>query len=464
MVLGYTSELGTSIEGYTIQATDYVTGPFTSNWIDPIGQYPRAGNCVPWGANVRDEVCNHGRRIVHWPAHLCQPNGALWGGNVTDCIQWDNGGVPYCPLAEGANISVEYVSDQFQQKCTYDQLPSDRLFTNYYDSYFQSSVIDGARTQYCNDWHNIDTPECIARLTVEGTYTEKVLEACLELANDQEHVAHQWPMMEENINGLNCKDAIIIATKTQNPITTTVGSGRINEYCRDTQVVGDVAQVKGAFDPACSCVNMLNTSQDCAPYHNACRQSLDAGRMDGPGCPAACAEKMRLADMFSTANTDTFVSQVKHYFDTQFAGPYCYTNSCAGGNKNVFMETIQAGCNMNVQLCLVDAEKSVLNDSTITATCKEDMGIQDTSGCVYSEWAWTPCVSNNKTGTRTVIHQPIGQLCDNLATVSVCGGTTTGEITGGTPVSGSKSQGKNFWIIIGIMIAIMLVLLGFVVF
>ena len=94
------------------------------------------------------------------------------------------------------------------------------------------------------------------------------------------------------------------------------------------------------------------------------------------------------------------------------------------------------------------------------------MNIQDPTGCIYSEWTWTPCVSNNKTGTRTVIHQPRGQYCDQLATVSFCGGTTTSGITPSvTPTTGTKSsQGKNFWIIIGIMIAIILILLGFVVF
>jgi hypothetical protein len=468
MVEGYTPEIGTILEKYNISPTSFVIGPYVSKWIDPIGQSPREGNFVRDAGNFSEEACNHGRRIVKWPGKGVWHRGLH--GNVTDCIQWDNGGIPYCPAAQGANISVQYNSHELPQKCTYDKLPRTELFSGNYDKYFDASELERAKDNYCGTWQNITTPECEVRLKTKGVYQQTVVRACLEMLDGQNHVAHKYPLLSETINGVSCRDAIIDNFKVDPSFASTiVSSGRIAEYCNDANVDGDTAQVKGTFDPDCSCVNMLKPALNCGIYANACQDVIDAGQFYGPGCPAGCAEKIKRDKMLNPATPSDFVAQVKNFFDNSVGGPYCFSEACAAGHKPAYMESIQAACDMNIQACFIEAENSTLDQSSMSLSCQQSMNIQDNTGCEYSSWNWTPCVNNSKTGTRSVTHKPTGKDCDDIATTAVCGdpgGGTGGGGTGGggTGGGGTGGGGKSFWIIIGFMIAIMLFLSGFLIF
>jgi hypothetical protein len=460
MVSGYTRDIGASLEKYNISPTSFAIGPYVSKWIDPIGQSPREGNWVWDGGNFSNEACNNGRRIVKWPGrpkwHHLAP------GNVTDCIQWDNNGIPYCPSAQGATISVQYHQNELPQQCTYDKLPRTQLFNGYYDRYFDDDEIERAKDNYCGVWQNITTPECEERLTEQGIYKQTVVRACLEMLDDQNHVAHNYPLLSETINGVSCRDAIIDNFKVDPSFASAiVSTGRIAEYCNDTNVAGDTAQVKGTFDPDCSCVNILNQNLDCTPYTTQCQAVIDSGKFYGPGCPAGCAEKMKRDAMLNPATPDDFIAQVKNFFDSSVGGPYCFSEACGGGHKPAYMETVQATCDMNINACFINAEKSTLDQSTMTLSCQESMNIKDNSGCEYSSWDWTPCVKNSRTGTRTATHIPTGKSCDDIATTEVCGDTgDTGDTGGG---GGDGGGAKTFWIVIGIMIAIM-ILFGFLIF
>jgi hypothetical protein len=476
MVKGYTPEIGVELEGYNIQPTLYVNGPFLSQWINPIGQSPKEGNWVHAGGNFAQEACNNGRRIVKWPGTFKWHRAAM--GNVTDCIQWDNNGIPYCPEAPGATISVNYHEHELQQQCTYDKLPRDKLFTGYYDKYFDNTVLETAKDDYCSQWQNIGDSECIKRLENKKIYKQQVVDVCLENVPGQTHVAHQWPLMEEVIGTTSCKNAIITSVKNL-PNAAITASGRITEYCNDSQVAGDTLKVKGIFDPACSCVNMLNPNLDCTPYSAACQPGVAAGIFDVPGCPAGCVEKIKRDQMFSTAATDPFVAQVKNFFDTSVGGPYCFSQSCQAGNKDVFLTSTYSGCNMNIQACFINAVGNKLDNSSITPSCQMDMNITDTTECEYSSWEWSPCVNNSQTGTRKMTHQPSGQICDKLATTQYCGDTnaTGGDdgnnhqsgsgVTpdGGVPGSPPSRFGiGNFWLIVGLILAVILISFGVVVF
>jgi hypothetical protein len=336
-----------------------------------------------------------------------------------NCLNWDGNGVKYCPEVQGSKPVVQFNQGDAKQRCTYDTIPRQAIFDTTLDKYFEPADVEAMKKAYCDIAENVTTSECKDYL--DTNYDSKYVYACLGLLNGQQAPAlHVYPWADD----AGCKSAIIAYYKSGGFGGQTVAAGQIDAYCKDKTVSGDTNKTKGFFDPACSCVNMLDTdlSTKCAEFTTACNQVINAKQNYGPGCPAGCAERMKLDKAFESASTDNFVSQVKTFFDSAGGGKYCYTEACSGGRKEILMEFKPETCDGNIQACFIQVgNQSEINNSTINASCQQDMNITDNSGCQYDAFVYGNCVDNVQLGTRNVTHTPTGKTCTDTTTTKVCG-------------------------------------------
>ena len=384
-------------------AADYVPERITSLWIDPVNpqtydenKLRDCGNDILWNHTKLKKTCLRFNEVVAWGSQYCPD----LGGDVS---------------AEGHG---ENDDPPRKVRCTYSDIREINLFRNSAEAIFAQDVLNKARQDYCYISSNLDNPDCIDLLTKDGTYQRRKIEACLELAPDQTHVSNVYPWADDDA----CLTAILENINTGTFTDITIQSEPIDLYCSDARVKGDTNQTKGFFDPICSCINRLNYV-DCEPFTAACTALLNANPKQyyGSGCPAGCAEQLDIQNNLDTS--DPFQAQVLNFLQKDLGGPYCYTEACSAGRARKLMQEQLKPCSGNIQLCLIDAENNNFDNSSFTASCKQEMNIADTSGCEYGEWGpWGKCdtTTDMKARVRTVNNTPAGQTCSDTTDKQPC--------------------------------------------